>query len=167
MRTLLCLVALPVLLAPQSPGERARLAALLPDPAALGGRTAKPTRFYAADLYRYLDGGADAYRKRGLLALVHQEYRVNDADLTVDVYDMGGAARAAAMYAAERPPDCRKVAVGGGGYADMGVLNFHQERYYVKLMAFQDAGDPAALLETAARAVSARIGRAPGGGRGQ
>jgi len=87
---------------------------------------------------------------------------VNDADLTVDIYDMGGAERASAMYAGERPPDCRQVAVGGGGYADKGVLNFHQERYYVKLMAFRDAGDPAALLETTARAISARIGKRAG-----
>jgi hypothetical protein len=166
MRTLLCLFALPVLMAAQSPRERARLTALLPDPAALGGTAPKPARFYAADLYRYLDGGADAYRKRGFRALIHREYRVKDADLTVDIYDMGDVSHAAGMYAAERPPDCRPLAIGGGGYADKGVLNFHQERYYVKLMAFSDAADTAPLLEATARAISARVGGARGGGRG-
>ena len=165
MRTLLCFVALPVLLAPQSPRDKARLTALLPGAEALGGTSLKPARFYAADLYRYLDGGADAYRRRGFQVLIHQEYRAKNADLTLDIYDMGGAPRAAAMYAAERPPDCRSVAIGGAGYVDKGVLNFHQERYYIKLIAFSDAADTAPVLEAAARAVSARIGGAKGGGR--
>ncbi len=165
MRALLCLFALPVLLAPQSPREKARLTALLPDPAPLGLRAGKPAGFYAADLYRYLDGGADAYRKRGFLALIHQEYRAKDADLTADIYDMGNVARAGAMYEAERPPDCRSVAVGGGGYADEGVLNFHQERYYIKLMAFSDAGETGRLLDATARGISARIGASQGRGR--
>ena len=84
---------------------------------------------------------------------------MKDAELTVDIYDMGDAAHAAAMYAAERPPDCRSVAIGSGGYVDQGVLNFHHARYYAKLMAFSEAADPAPLLEAAARAIAARMAR--------
>jgi hypothetical protein len=166
MRILLCLLFAAALLPAQpaarpaaavAPAEKAKLVALLPDSQGFGARQAKPAAFYSADLYKYLDGGAEAYLQRGLAALLHQEYRAADVDITADVYDMGDPARAWGMYSAERPADYHPIAMGREGYRDEGALNFQQGSYYVKLLAFGDAAKTAALLDTVARAISARI----------
>jgi len=143
--------------APVTPeGIRARLTALLPPAADLGGKPAKAPSFFMENLYKYLDGGAEAYLSKGFVALIHQDYRVGRVELTIDVYDMGGAERANKIFTAERPPDCRGVAIGAEGYADEGTLNFRMDRYYVKLTSFGDSEKNPAI-EKAARAVETRI----------
>ena len=165
-RALLCILVLAALL----PGQRGaavpralrvRLGALVPDGKSFGGKAGGEPAYYSTDLYKYIDGGAEAYHKRGFVALVHREYKTANAEITVDVYDMGRAANALGMFLAERSPDCRAVAIGAGGYAAEGLLNFTEGRYYAKLLAFSEKGGTAAALETAARDISARIGPAP------
>jgi hypothetical protein len=165
-RLTLCILVLAAL-APGQQGAavpralRGRLAALVPDGKAFGGQPRGETAYYSTDLYKYIDGGAEAYNKSGFVALVHREYKTASAEITVDIYDMGGAANALAMFRAERSPDCRAVAIGAGGYAAEGLLNFTAGRYYVKLLAFSETGGTGAALETAARGISGRIGPAP------
>jgi hypothetical protein len=167
MRILPCLLFAAALL-PAQPGagsaaavtqaERAKLAALLPGPAPFGGKPSKPPAFFSADLYKYLDGGAEAYLQRGFVALLHQEYKAADVEITADIYDMGDPARAWGMYSAERPADRRPIPMGREGYRDEGALNFQQSVYYVKLLAFGEAARTAAILDTVARGISTRIG---------
>ena len=130
--------------------EKTRLARLLP--------ASQPARFYSSDLYRYIDGAADAFHAYGLVAMAHQEYRVQDADLTADVYDMGEPLRAFGIYAAERAPDYHFIDVGAEGYVSGEILNFLQGNYYVKLSAFSEKTKTAALLESVARGISGKIG---------
>jgi hypothetical protein len=140
---------------------RARLAALLPDAKAFGGKPAGEAAYYSADLYKYIDGGAEEYHRRGFVALIHREYKTASAEIDVDIYDMGLAANALAMSLVERAPDCPSVQIGAGGYAREGMLNFTQGRYFVKLKAFSDVGGTSVALEKAARGISARVGPAP------
>ena len=126
------------------------LAALLPGGAA--------PHFYCANLYEYLDGGAEAYHRYGMVALAHQEYRAGGTDVTVDIYDMGDALRAFGIYSAERSPGYHFIPVGAEGYSNEGMLNFVQGNYYVKLLGFSDDGKSASALNAAAQSVSAKIG---------
>jgi hypothetical protein len=161
MRTLLSFFAFAALLPAQAVApraERTKLAALLPAAASFGGQASSSARFYSADLYRYIDGGAEAFHKAGFVALIHQEYKTKGAELTADIYDMGDPARAFRMYAAERPPDCRSIRVGKEGYADEGMLYFVEGAYYVKLLAFGEPGKTAGVLENLARGISGKIG---------
>jgi len=165
-RLTLCILVLAALLPGQQGAAlpralRARLAALVPDGKSFGGKPAGAAAYYSTDLYKYIDGGAEAYHQRGFVALVHREYKTASAEITVDIYDMGRAANALDTFRAERSPDCRAVAIGAGGYAAEGMLNFTGGRYYVKLLAFSQAGGAAAALETAARNISGRIGPVP------
>src|ERR1035437_3876372 len=84
---------------------KTRLGALLPK----GGDA---VRFYASDLYRYMDGGADIYLKYGLVALAHREYKSAGVEMTVDVFDMGGPVQAFGIYASERSPEYHFVDIG-------------------------------------------------------
>jgi hypothetical protein len=154
-------------LAAQNPPEsltaaqKGRLAALLPSARELAARSASGPKFYFADLYRYIDGGAEAYLRRGFVALVHREYKTSAIELTVDIYDMGNPAGAAAICAAERSPESPAAAAGAEAFSGDGMLNFRQGRYYGKLLAFGDPGKSAPLLERAARAIAAKIGKQP------
>jgi len=116
--------------------------------------------FYGPDnLYEYMDGAADIFVLYGVCLLLHLDLRAKAADVSVDVFDMGSPDTAFGMYAAERSPDFRFIAIGAEGYQYEGMLNFLQDRYYVKLLGFGDGAD--AVLETFARALSARIGANP------
>jgi hypothetical protein len=147
MPILVCLLAAAAGLRAQDAADRQRLTALMPERA--------PVRFYNGDdLYRYLDGGAEAYRRYGMAALAHQESKSAGADVTADVYDMGDPLRAFGIYSAERSPDYRFLDIGAEGYTGGEILNFLQGRYYVKLSAFGDGFS----LEDLARGISRRIG---------
>lgn len=143
-------VAAPAQPAAITEAGKTRLAAVLP--------AGKPVRFYSSDLYQYIDGAADVFHAYGLVAMAHQEYKVKDANVTVDVYDMGDPLKAFGIYAAERAPDYHFIEVGAEGYVSGEILNFLQGNYYVKLSAFSEKTKTAALLESVARSISAKIG---------
>jgi hypothetical protein len=136
--------------------EKAKLAALLPDPAAFGGKPSEDASFYGSDLYRLIDGGSDVYHQNGFVALVHREYKAGDVELTVDVYDMGNPLQGFAIYSNERSPDYHFISTGAEGYSGEGMLNFLQGAYYVKMQAFGDKSE--SVLTSAANGISAKIG---------
>jgi len=116
-----------------------------------------PPSFYKPDsLYQYIDGGADIYLLYDFRLLLHQDFKSGAAELTADIYDMGKPDDAFGMYAAERSPQYKFLAIGIEGYRSAGILNFLQDRYYVKLAGSGTSAD--ALLDQLARTLSQRIG---------
>jgi hypothetical protein len=116
-----------------------------------------PSTFYKPDsLYQYIDGGADIYLLYDFQILLHQDFKSGDAELTADIYDMGNPQDAFGMYAAERSPAYKFVAIGVEGYRSKGILNFLQGHYYIKLAGSGAQAD--ALLDQFARILSQRIG---------
>ncbi len=112
--------------------------------------------FYKPDtLYEYIDGGADVYLLYDFQRLLHQNFKVGDAELTADIYDMGKAENAFGMYSAERSPRYKFVTIGVEGYRSEGTLNFLQDHYYVKLAA--SGAKASAALDPFARLLSRRI----------
>jgi hypothetical protein len=133
------------------------LARLLHEPFPGHAAAQAPPSFYNSDsLYEYIDGGADVYLLYDFQVLLHQDFKSGGAELTADIYDMGRPEDAFGMYAAERSPGYTYVTVGIEGYRSKGILNFLQDRYYVKLSGSGAGAD--ALLDQFARALSARIG---------
>jgi len=113
--------------------------------------------FYKPDsLYQYIDGGADVYLLYDFRVLLHQNFKSGAAELTADVYDMGRPEDAFGIYAAERSARYKFVPIGIEGYRSKGILNFVQDRYYVKLAGMNGNADT--LLDSFARMVSQRIG---------
>ena len=107
-------------------------------------------------LYQYIDGGADVYLLYDFQVLLHQDFKAGTADITTDVYDMGKPEDAFGIYSAERSPIYNYIPVGAEGYRSKGVLNFFQDRYYVKLSGSGAGVD--AQLDQLARTLSTRIG---------
>lgn len=140
--------------------NRQEMLKLIPEPLPAGAVAQAAASFYGPDnLYQYMDGGADIFVLYGVRTLLHQEFRAKEIDVTVDIFDMGSPDTAFGMYATERAPNYLFVMIGTEGYKDEGILNFLQERYYVKLAGFGTGAD--AVLEAFARSLSARIGRSP------
>jgi len=115
--------------------------------------------FYGPDnLYQYMDGGADVYLLYDFQVLLHQDLKSGQAELAVDIFDMGNSEDAFGMYAAERAPGYNFLDIGVEAYRNEGILNFLQDRYYIKLAGFGPGSDD--LLEKIARVISERIGGA-------
>ena len=134
-----------------------RLLATLPDPLPHQGKgEAAPSFYLSANLYEYMDGGADIYQLYDVETLLHWDLHTSAGDLTVDVFDMGTPENAFGMFSAESSPAYEYFPLGVAAYRNEGIINFAQDRYYVKLAAFGDAS--AALLNEYATAISSRIG---------
>jgi Family of unknown function (DUF6599) len=136
-----------------------QFASLLREPLPGHARAQASPSFYGPEsLYQYIDGGADIYLLYDFKSLLHQDFKSGAAELTVDIYDMGGTENAFGIYAAERSPAYKFVAIGAEGYRDKGILNFLRDRYYVKLSG--SGANVDGLLDQFARLLSGRIGGA-------
>jgi hypothetical protein len=167
---LLLILALPGLLIGQEEGGQGsappvipatikeRLVRLLPEPSEVGASPSGEQKFFSSDLYQYIDGGADIYLDYGLVALLHQEYKTPSTDITLDIYNMGTQSNAFGIYAAESSPDYHFLPIGAEGYGTNEILNFFQDEFYVKLLAFSDKEKTGPVLERFGRAVSRKIG---------
>jgi hypothetical protein len=129
------------------------LRAPLPGKATVQGA---PTVYNSDSLYQYIDGGADIYLLYDFKTLLHQDFKSGAAELTADIYEMSTPEDAFGIYASERSPSYKFIAMGAEGYRDKGILNFFADRYYVKLSASGANAD--ALLDQFARLLSGRIG---------
>jgi hypothetical protein len=134
------------------------LLALLPDAVDAAIKPSGTPQFYSSDLWQYMDGGADVYLNYGLAAMVHREYKCGGLEINADIFDMGQPLNAFGIYAAERSPDYHFIAMGAEGYSGDFVLNFLQDRFYIKFSGFGDPAKAAPVLERLAQFVSERIG---------
>jgi hypothetical protein len=112
--------------------------------------------FYGPDqLYQFMDGGADVYLLYDFQVLLHQDFKSGQAELSTDIFDMGSAEDAFGIYAAERSPSYRFLDIGIEAYRSEGILNFLQDRYYIKLSGSGPGAND--LLQQLARVLSQRI----------
>ena len=130
------------------------LAELLPKEAAVLN---EPLFFSPSNLYKYINGAAESFLQYHFEALGHQEYKEGQTEITVDVYDMGDPLNAFGMYAAERSPKNQYIPIGAEGYLDQFILNFLQDRYYVKISVFSEDQKTEGWLKRYAEAVSKKI----------
>ena len=134
-----------------------RLLATLPNPLPRAGKSEEAPSFYlSSNLYEYMDGGADIYQLYDVEALLHWDLHTGAGDVTLDVFDMGTRENAFGMFSAESSPAYDYFPLGMAAYRNEGIINFAQDRYYVKLAAFGESS--AAVLNEYAAAISGRIG---------
>lgn len=120
-----------------SHGQALKLPAKLPSGWALKGRL---LRYDKKTLFDRINGAAPAYIRAGYVGSVGAEFAKKGFTDTVmvDLYDMGGAARALGMYATERDPSYSFSEVGDEGYLASGSLNLWSGRFYIKLAGFEE-----------------------------
>jgi hypothetical protein len=124
----------------------------------LGAKPEGDAAFYTDNLWEYNDGAAEAFLGYDFSVLLHQIFKADGAEVTVDVYDMGDSLNAFGIYSSERSPDYAFLDVGSQGYGDALSFNFFHGPYYAKLSVYQDGAPDSSLLPKFARALSIKMG---------
>jgi hypothetical protein len=117
------------------------------------------TRTFAADkLWEYIDGDAEKYIQAGVQKTLTADYRYRDkSDAVADVYVMSAPDGAKKIFESESAVGSQTVQLGDGGRLYKGSLIFRRGRYFVRLVAYQDAPDIGDALVTLGRAVARRL----------
>jgi len=112
------------------------LADLLPKSGAVGGWSihSKPASYNRANLYDYIDGGADLYLGYAFTRAAVADYVGPDgARITIELYDMGSSYDAFGVFAheqaGENPP------IGQGASYAGGLLTFWKDRIFARIFA--------------------------------
>jgi hypothetical protein len=145
--------------AASNPDVPAELAPLFREPLAGAAPKAKVLVYRGDRLFDYVDGAAPLYLERGFQVLVTAELATADGrELTCDVFDLGTPAGAAGILAAEGGAEgARPLSDWPQALVRPQSIVFTEGRFYVKLTAFDGAGE--SLLPDVARALRARLPR--------
>ncbi len=124
-------------------------ASLLPASAAGWTRQGEPRSFAAADLWRYLDGGAEKYVQANVQQTATADYRRGHIDAVVDLHRFASPESARKMMDAEATGG-QAVSLGDDARVFGQGLMFRRGPYLVRIIAFEDTVDVGpAVLELA------------------
>jgi hypothetical protein len=119
----------------------------------------KPVTYYRDTLWEYINGGAVGYLAYGFKEAItftttHHE---SGLEFVVDIYDMGKQVHAYGIYSLERSQEGVAVEWGSDGLLYGSALYFWQNRYYVKIMAYDIAQETDKLLSKIAGSISRKL----------
>lgn len=143
------------LLAAPSP----KIIGLLPSDGNPGGwsRSGETGLYVGGELFEYINGGADAYHDRGFERLAAQLYSNGDAEVQLEIYDMGSPEGAGAIFAENASGMDTTNGFGERSTRDEYQISFHRGRYYVSVLAFSSGDETEAAMTAIARAVDSAI----------
>jgi len=114
-------------------------------------RTADVARYTPANLHEYINGEAPYVVSFGFQGLATADYRrADEPATTVDVYDMGSAQNAFALFRSNANLEASPVEIGTEGAGGEGRIEFWQGRYYA-VVSNPAAEDDAAVRDLARR----------------
>ncbi|MCJ7680390.1 MAG: hypothetical protein MUP70_06685, partial [Candidatus Aminicenantes bacterium] len=132
---------------------------VLPD--VKGWELSEETETYQPEsLFEYINGAAEIYLAYDFRELSVGLYKIKDgeAELSVEIYDMGSTENAFGIYGAERFPESTFIPVGIQGYIEEDSLNFFAGRYYVKMLCFSGGAHVKKYLMDFSGSVASRVG---------
>lgn len=140
--SLLLLVALPA--AAESPVDH------LPDNPA-----SQPEIFVGHKLFDYMNGGAELYLAYGFVDIGVGAYQQGGSKMTVEIYRMGGPEEAYGIFSHTSKGD--PVDVGVPAILARGMLSFHKDEFYVRVVAKSDPVKARDLLIHLGKQVAAAV----------
>jgi hypothetical protein len=143
----------------QAAAAQAPDAKLMPAPGFVAGWqvSGTPKTYTSADLYGYIDGGAEMFLELGFEQLTIQRYKNGADELGVEIYRMTDAAAARAVYLARRGKETPDPSLKARHTASRHQLQFQRDRYYVIVNNITGKPATAPALVAAAGAVVAKI----------
>jgi hypothetical protein len=109
-------------------------------PAELGGwkKAEPPDAYDKANLFNYIDGGAELYISYNFVKLLAVRYRTEAAEeeIAVDIFDMGNSYDAFGLFSHGRERD--DGIAGQGSEYNAGLLTFWKDRFYVSVLAYPE-----------------------------
>ena len=115
-------------------------------------KSGKTQTFDAANLYEYIDGGAEQYISAGVVGVATSDYKFQgNLEATVDVYTMQSADGAKTIFDADPPPaDSKSVPLGDAARLYGQSVVFRKGVTLVRITAFEAApGESDALMALA------------------
>ena len=115
--------------------------------------------FDAANLWQYIDGGAEKYLQAGVEKTLTADYRYRDGlEAVADVYVMKTGDAALKVLESEPASGSRRCELGNECRQFPNSVVFRQGRYIVRLTAYSDAPDAGTDLVLLGRGIEQRIG---------
>jgi hypothetical protein len=103
-------------------------------------KTSDVRTFEAADLWKYIDGGAEEYIKAGVQRAATADYKFqNNLEAVVDIYTMSNAEGAAQIFNSEPAGEGTPVHVGDAARLFSQSLVFRKGRYLVRIVAYEES----------------------------
>ncbi len=146
-----------------APGPALDLKSFLPAAGIVKGWEAagEPQVYKGADLFLYIDGGAEIFHEYGFRQVLTQEYkRPGGGTLSLEIYEMADASAAFGMFTFKSSRQGRPIDIGQGGRVEDYYLNFWKGPCLVTITELEKSPESLAGLVRLARAVGARIGLA-------
>jgi len=133
--------------------------ALLPGEAAVPGwkKDGAPRVFTQADLYGYIDGGAELFFEFGFDQLTLQKYKKGAHEVAVEIYRMTDPVAAAGTYFMKRGKEARDPGFRERHTVSRHQLLFQRHRYYVTINNLGGADGLTGDLVRFASAVASRL----------
>jgi len=133
--------------------------ALLPADGAVGGfkKSAPMKVFTSADLYGYIDGGAEAFLEIGFEQLTVQRYRDGANEIAIEIYRMTDATAARGIYLARCGKETPDPSIRERHTAGRHQVLLQRDRYYLLVNNTAGGAINAANLPKAAQSVASRM----------
>ena len=137
--------------------EAARLLALLPQESHGWKADGADQVFDRETIFGYIDGSGEVYRAFNMKLLVSRRFnKTGQADVIIDLFDMGSSADAFGVFAHDLEGEDWKI--GQGSLYKGGLLQFWRGRYLVSVFAESENTETSAVLAEMGRAVAAVTG---------
>ena len=142
--------------------QRKQAKAPLPESGEAAGwsKTGDTRMFAAADLWQYMDGGADRYVQAGVERTYAAAYRHRDGlEANAEVHVFRAASAAKALLDAEPAAGSRPVDLGDAARLYAASLVFRRGPFLVRLVSYQEGASVGPALIELARAIDMRVER--------
>jgi len=124
------------------------------------GKTAATRTFAAADLWKYIDGGAEKYLKAGVQSSSTSEYKFqNKLEAVADIYSMANAEGAREVFDSEPAGDAKTPPLGDSARLHSQSLVFRQGPYLVRIVAYEESPETQQALLELGRGIAGRLPR--------
>lgn len=118
----------------------------------------KTQTFDAANLWQYIDGGAEQYISAGVVSTSTSDYKFQGSlEAVTDIYTMKTAAGAKTILDADPPMDSKPVQLGDAGRLYGQSVLFRKGPYLVRITAYNPTPNVANALTALAHGVESRL----------
>jgi hypothetical protein len=121
-------------------------------------KTGETRTFEAANLWQYIDGGAEQYVKAGVVTTSTADYKFQEKlEAVVDVYTMRDPEGARTVFEADPPADSKTAQLGDAARVFGQSVIFRKGHSLVRIVAYESAPGEGEALLALARGVEARL----------
>ncbi len=113
--------------------------------------------FSADSLWVYIDGGAEEFLKYNFIEVSTADYKADKVEIVADIYYFKSAADAKSLFATVKPENIDTRPAGDDGFVLPADCEFIRNRYYIKLVGFDESPQTAKAIEIIANAIDQLI----------